>query len=74
MLLKYLERLQALQMLGVHHSKTVYFTTEKGLHFLNAWAGLRKQLIPQEQVGLSMLDPISSRKTVSTMPPIASFR
>lgn len=74
MLLKYLEKLQALRMLEVHHSKTVYLTTEKGFRFLDAWTGLHEHLVSDEQVGLSMLGPVSSKKTASAIPSLASFR
>jgi predicted transcriptional regulator len=40
MVSKYLARLQILGFLGVHHSKTKYATTEKGLEFLNRWNSL----------------------------------
>jgi hypothetical protein len=74
MLLKYLEKLQALSMLEVHHSKTTYLTTEKGFRFLDAWIGLREHLVSNEQVGLSMIGPVSSKRKDSALAPIASFK
>jgi predicted transcriptional regulator len=74
MLLKYLEKLQALSMLEVHHSKTTYLTTEKGFRFLDAWMGLREHLVSNEQVGLSIVGHVSSKKPASALPSLAAFR
>ncbi len=40
----YLSQLLSLEFLEVHHSRTAYATTEKGLDFLRKWAELKEYL------------------------------
>ncbi len=40
----YLSQLLSLKFLEVHHSRTTYQTTERGLVFLRKWNGLKEYL------------------------------
>ncbi len=40
----YLSQLLSLEFLEVHHSRTTYLTTERGLGFLRQWNGLKEYL------------------------------
>ncbi len=46
----YLSQLLLLKFLEVHHSRTTYQTTERGLGFLRQWNGLKAYLTKSENV------------------------
>jgi predicted transcriptional regulator len=45
----YLSQLKSLALLDIHHSETKYYTTVKGLEFLEKWSELKRIFLSKKE-------------------------